>query len=271
MEESLKVLQDAINETDRLAKFVNRKINTQVQAQGEREIIMASVYTWTKNHRPCFSVWDSSQSLTSLDKCYSTLLEYSAKNTSRIKYKKIFKELKNKLVNFRTEIFNDPKLKIDKSTVSMPDFSHLVSDEKMQSILCRRWNEIINCLHNDKPAPLSATIMMGGVLEALFIARINKLSDKRPIFKLKAVPKNKKTGTPLPFSDWTLNDYIEVATEMTWIGKPARDIGKVLRDYRNLIHPERELSSGIVIEMQDAQMFLPIFTQLANQIVLSAK
>lgn len=271
MEEPLKILQDAINETDRLAKFVNKKRGTQVQAQEERQIIMASVYTWTKNHRPCFSIWDSFPTLTSLDKCYSSLLEYSAKNTSRIKYKKIFKELKNKLVKFRTEIFTDPKLKTEKMDVSMPDFSFLVSDEKMKSILYRRWNEIMNCLNSNKHSPLSATIMMGGVLEALFIARINKLPDKRPIFKLKTVPKNKKTGIPLPFSDWTLNDYIETATEMSWIRKPARDIGKVLRDYRNLIHPERELSSGIVIEIQDAQMFLPIFTQLANQIVFSAK
>ena len=216
-------------------------------------------------------MWNSNSSLLSLDGYYSLLLEYSAKNTSRTKYKKVFKELKNKLVNFRSEIFTDPKLKTEGTIVSMPDFSFLVSDKKMQSILHRRWNEIMNCLNNNNPAPLSATIMMGGLLEALFIARINKLSDKRPIFKLKTVPKDKKTGTPLPFSDWTLNDYIEVATEMSWIRKPARDIGKVLRDYRNLIHPERELSSGIVIEIEDAQMFLPIFTQLANQIVLSTK
>lgn len=271
MEEPLKILQNAINGAEHLLKFVNKRGGNQVRTQEEKQIIMATVYTYTNNYRPCFFAWESNPSLLSLDKYYSLLLKYSAKNTSRTKYKGAIKELKSRLVNFRSEIFADPKLKIEKAVVSMPDFSLLVSDEKMQSILHRRWDEIMNCLNNNNPAPLSATIMMGGVLEALFIARINKLSDKKSIFKLKTVPKDSRMGTPMPFSDWTLNDYIEVANEMSWIRRPARDIGKILRDYRNLIHPERELSSGIVIEIQDAQMFLPVFTQLANQIVLSVK
>lgn len=270
MANPMETLQGAISEIEKLSKFLNKSKTPQVRSVEEKKIVMATAYTWTKKHRPILSGADNLTALSSLDKKYSTLLEYSAKDTSRSKYKTLLKELKGELVSFRTETFTNQTVGNNSNDTQTPDFSPLVSDERMRAILERRWKEIMNCLNNDS-APLSAVIMMGGVLEALLIARINRLTDKSPIFKLKTVPTNKKTGKPAPFSEWTLNDYVEVACEMTWIRKPARDVGKVMRDYRNLIHPERELSSGIIIEAQDAQMFLPIFVQLSNQIIEDAK
>ena len=270
MEETLRILQVAIDEVERLAKFISKKKETQVRARAECQIITATVYTWTNNHRPKLILWNGDSALSQIDTCYTTLLAFSAKQTARTKYKGTLKDIKNRLIEFRSAVLANPITEVPKNTLSVPDFSPLVSDDAMKSILHRRWNEILNCLDNDS-APLSATIMMGGVLEALLIARINKLADKKPLFKLKSVPKDKKSGKALSFSEWTLNDFIEVANEMSWIRKPARDIGKVLRDYRNLIHPERELRTGIVIEAEDAQMFFPIFTQLTNQIVSSVK
>ena len=39
---------------------------------------------------------------------------------------------------------------------------------------------------------LAATVMMDGLLEALLVARINKLSDQSQVFKAKSAPKEKK-------------------------------------------------------------------------------
>ena len=58
--------------------------------------------------------------------------------------------------------------------------------------------------------------MMRGILEALLIVRINKLSDQSPVFKAKSAPKDKTTGTVLKLREWTLSNY-NVAHELGWI------------------------------------------------------
>lgn len=45
---------------------------------------------------------------------------------------------------------------------------------------------------------MAATVMMGGFLEALFIARANQLSDKSPLFRAKAAPRDQRTTDLAP-------------------------------------------------------------------------
>src|SRR5438876_3827275 len=51
-----------------------------------------------------------------------------------------------------------------------PDFSPLISDAQMKAILERRWVECTACVAAN--APLAATVMMGGLLEGLLLARV---------------------------------------------------------------------------------------------------
>jgi hypothetical protein len=51
--------------------------------------------------------------------------------------------------------------------------------------------------------------MMGALLEALFLARINVLPEKRPLFSLKSTPRD-KSGKARELKEWGLNDFIEV-------------------------------------------------------------
>lgn len=101
--------------------------------------------------------------------------------------------------------------------------------------------------------------MMGALIEALLLARVNRLQDKSPVFKANSAPKDKKTRQTLPLGKWTLHDYINVAHELSWIRQPARDVSVVLRDYRNCIHPAKELSQGNSINDQDSAMFWVVF------------
>jgi len=71
--------------------------------------------------------------------------------------------------------------------------------------------------------------MMGGLMEALLVARINKLSDQSPVFKAKAAPKDKGTGTVLKLREWTLSNYIDVTHELGWISDTYKDVGAVRR------------------------------------------
>jgi hypothetical protein len=71
--------------------------------------------------------------------------------------------------------------------------------------------------------------------------RRRQLANKAPVFTAKAAPRDKNKKT-LAQKEWTLNDYIEIARELKWIGETAKSVGIVLRDYPNYIHPYKELT-----------------------------
>jgi hypothetical protein len=108
--------------------------------------------------------------------------------------------------------------------------------------------------------------MMGGLLEALLLARINRESNKTPIFKTSKAPKD-KGGKTRPLNEWMLRGYIDVAHEMGWISQSARDVGDVLRDYRNYIHPYKEISHGVTIQGKDAVVLWEVSKSISRQII----
>jgi hypothetical protein len=70
--------------------------------------------------------------------------------------------------------------------------------------------------------------------------------------------------------EWGLKDYLDVANELGWIRQSAKDVGQVLRDYRNYIYPEKELSHGVTVVAEDTAMFVKVFSSVAEQIIKSA-
>jgi hypothetical protein len=135
----------------------------------------------------------------------------------------------------------------------------------MQQLLANRWNECVGCVEHD--LPLAATVMMGGLLEALLIARINRLSDQAPVFKAKAAPKEKSTGTVLKLREWTLSNYIDVAHELGWISDTYKDVGAILRDYRNYIHPYKEYQHKKRITADDSKVLWEIGKTIVRQVL----
>jgi len=67
--------------------------------------------------------------------------------------------------------------------------------------------------------------------------------------------------------DWTLQHYIDVAHELGWISATAKDIGVVLRDYRNYIHPHKELTHGISLSKNDATLLWEISKSITRQVL----
>lgn len=113
---------------------------------------------------------------------------------------------------------------------------------------------------------MAAVVMMGGLIEGLLMARVNKEPDKKPAFTAKAAPKD-KTGTTLRLKEWMLKDYIDVAHELKWITRSAKDVSSVLRDYRNYIHPQKELSHGVVLTKSDSKLLWEIAKGIATQLL----
>ncbi len=134
----------------------------------------------------------------------------------------------------------------------------------MQALLTARWDECVKCLRAG--APLAATVMMGGLLEALLLARINLELDKTPIFKAAAAPKDDQQRTR-PLKEWALKNYIEVAHDVGWITVSAKDVSEVLRDYRNYIHPSKQYSHNVVLSLDDAAILWEVAKAIARQIL----
>jgi hypothetical protein len=113
--------------------------------------------------------------------------------------------------------------------------------------------------------------MMGGLLKALLLARINRETDKKPIFTAKSAPRDRATGKTKTLSEWMLKDYIDVVCDLGWITVSAKDVGAVLRDYRNYIHPQKQLSHGVHLQLDDAELFWEISKSISRQVIDSAK
>lgn len=259
-------LDQSLSSIERLRKTLSRSKTKQVSASDERSVIKATAFAWFKSCRPLMTQYSGDNLLREIDLYYQTILEAAEKATLRSRYIAELKLLKSALVTLRSRELTLATPIAATDTRSAPDFTRLISDPAMQTILNRRWGEVWNCINAE--AYLAATVMMGALLEALLLARINRLSDKSPVFISKCAPKD-KAGKTRPLQEWTLNSYIDVAHDLGWIGKASRDIGVVLRDYRNFIHPEKELSQGVSVGEPDCRIFGAILVVLADQIIKS--
>jgi hypothetical protein len=202
------------------------------------------------------------------DRLFSQILEASERNPSRPSCLRTLQGLRDELISIRSQVVAAESV-TSSSTQStpVPPFASVISNPAMQQILTRRWQEAERCLIAE--AGLAAMVMMGGLLEALLMARIERLTDKKPVFTSKAAPKD-KVGKTIPQKDWTLHNYIEIAHELGWIGETAKSVGGVLRDYRNYIHPYKELTDEVTLTTDDAAMLWTVVVTLTDQILRTA-
>ncbi len=269
MNEAAAALDSAIEEAERLRRFLNKDKSRQVRAKGERDQIKATALAWFNNHKPVANQRLSDADLSEVDTAYSKILSWSARNSTRSLYLSAAKTLVRLLVNLRSEVVAQKPKRGGRTSDSSPPFAPLIADAQMQQILARRWEECVVCIKAN--APLAATVMMGGLLEALLLARVNREADKSAIFKAKAAPKDRKSGKTMQLKDWTLADYIDVAHELGWISVAARDVSVVLRDYRNYVHPYKELSHGVILSADDASLLWEINKSLSRQVLDSVR
>lgn len=259
-------IENAIGEVDSLRTLLKKSTQAQIRSGEEKALVKATSIAWFRNHRKEITASVTESDVVPVDNIYKHLLASSEKQSARKKIVEALALLKSKLIELHSNNIVQITAEIN-STVRFeepPNFSSLVGNVDMQDILARRWKECVICIN--AKAPLAAVVMMGGLLEALFLARINGMENQRSVFTAKATPKNGE-GKSLSLRDWTLKDYIEVAHELTWISETGKDIGVLLRDYRNYIHPNKELQHGKKLEPNDAIILWGVFQNLTKQVL----
>jgi hypothetical protein len=267
MSAAMVALEAAIKEAALLEKTIKAgRPRIQVTLSDERSLAKATALAWFNNHKESIASAVPLTRMEEIDDLYKNILEASERAGTRSKYLATIKDLRQNLVKVRSHSISVPAAKVQ--TVDQPpDFNRLISDHEMQDIILGRWDECIKCL--EAKAPLAATVMMGGLLEALLLARINREGDKKHIFTAKSAPRD-HLKKPKSLSEWGLKDFIDVVHEVKWITVSAKDVGAVLRDYRNYIHPQKQFSHGVHLKLEDAKLFWEVSKHIARQIIDSA-
>jgi hypothetical protein len=263
---AMTALQAAITEAGRLDQVLkDGRPRVQVTLTDERALAKATALAWF-DHKQTILTTISAADTTRIDDDYKKILVSAERAGARSKYLSLLKEIRADLIRLRSECAAMPATP-SHSGDAPPNFGPLISDAAMQMILKERWHECTRCIAAD--VPLAATVMMGGLLEALLLARINRESNKKPIFTAKTAPKD-RAGKTKPLPEWMLRDFIDVVHELGWMTVSAKDVGAVLRDYRNYIHPQKQLSHCVHLKVDDAKLFWEISKSIARQVIESA-
>ena len=269
MPTALEAIDTAIKEVTKARAQVSKIETIQVRRPVDRDMLKSTAYAWFKAHREVVAADSRGVDFAEVDAPYQRILDSADKFAAKKTYLDSLRNAKKALVAVRADIVSAPVSPAGAGTDDLaPDFSPLVGNEPMRNILTRRWHECRKCVEAE--AHLAAIVMMGGMLEALFVARANKMPDKNPLIKATSAPKHKSTGRTLEYQDWMLDSYIKVAHELGWITASAKDVADVLKEYRNYIHPEKELRHGVTFALNDSSMFWQVTKALARQLLLSA-
>lgn len=270
MADALAAVEAAISEVTKARQSVTRGKSKQVSSGDEIDHLKSVAFAWFQSHQPIVKAHPSRPDLSNADFAYRTVMDSTGRYASRNTYVDALRDAKTSLVEIRSFIaanFHAAPIAVANITNDAPpNFAPLAADANMQAILQRRWDEVQRCLASK--SNLAATVMMGGLLESLLLARINSSPDKSAVFKAKSAPRD-KAGKTLTLSEWKLVHMVEVAHELAWITKSAKDVGNVLRDFRNYIHPHKEYTDGVLILDEDARMFWEVTKSITRHVLAS--
>jgi len=270
MADALAAVEAAIREVTKARQSVMRGESKQVSSRDEIDHLKSVAFAWFQSHQPIVKAHPSQPDLSDVDLAYRTIMDSTGRHASRTTYADVLHDAQRFLVEIRGFIaanFHAVPVVIANTNDAPPNFAPLAADPKMQMILQRRWDEVQRCLACK--SNLAATVMMGGLLESLLLARINSSPNKGAVFTAKSAPRDKKTGITVMLPDWKLIHMVAVAHELTWITKSAMDVGNVLRDFRNYIHPHKEYTDGVLILDEDARMFWEVTKSISRHVLAS--
>jgi len=148
-----------------------------------------------------------------------------------------------------------------------PNFLALGLESRVGEILKNRWDEAQRCV--DAEAYLSATIIMGSMLEGLLLGvcqRYPSVANKCP-----SAPKDLKAGKIKNFANWSLSEMIDVAHQVGWLGLDVKKFSHSLREFRNLIHPYEQMVTGMNPDSDTCGIFWLVVQAAVNDLAVQLK
>jgi len=258
----------AIDEVTKARTRVSAIKSVQVKNVDAVASLKATAHTWFHTHKQVVVAAAPSLDLEAVDRHYTTVLNATAKHAAKKTYLVALKAAKGALVAARSAALAAPAAAPVSNTDDLaPDFSPLVGNQEMRDILTGRWHECAKCVKAD--AHLAAIVMMGGLLEAMFVARANKMPDPKPLISATNAPKDRATGRTTNFQEWMLDSYIKVGCELKWITALGMTLADTLKEYRNYVHPAKELKHGVTLGSNDSSLLWPVTKGMVRQLLRS--
>jgi len=146
--------------------------------------------------------------------------------------------------------------KFDKNQI---DKLPIASD--LRSIAKERFNEAQVCFENG--AYLAAIVMAGSTLEAALMGAAEEYSKQ--FNKSTFCPKNGEKTKKL--HEWTLAEYINVGADIGLLSDDVKKFSHALRDFRNYIHPLRQISNKFKPDEHTAEICLKVLKAALHDLI----
>lgn len=138
---------------------------------------------------------------------------------------------------------------------------HLIKDEYMRYILSRDLQEcaIAVVVGQDK----IAAIMCGSIIETLIMNKLTEIGvDKYDLSEIS----NKSNSKNYPLSNMGLNELLYVAEKEQLIEKNTYRVGHYVRDFRNIVHPAKEMKQKDPISHENVLTMWSVLKLIMNNL-----
>ncbi len=169
-------------------------------------------------------------------------------------------ELRREPVAADAEVFLEQQFSDD---INIED---LRVDAVISGFLQSRINEV-QAIRRDK-APLATIFLLGSTLEGILIAVA--CIDINRFMSAPAAPKDKSQNV-LKIQDWSLNSLIDVAHQIGMLNLDVKKFSHVLRDFRNYVHPYRQMSEDFNPDQDTVDICWQVFKAAVSQLKGSSK
>ena len=132
---------------------------------------------------------------------------------------------------------------------TIPNIQKLPIEQALVPIVEKRLDEARKAL--GAGAYLSVVILCGSILEAVLLG--NAQREPAKFNSSKASPRTTEDKVR-PFHDWTLSNFIDVASELEVLKLDVKKFSYGLRDFRNYIHPYQQMASGFAPDEHTAKI-----------------
>lgn len=133
-------------------------------------------------------------------------------------------------------------------------------------ILEQRLTEARACM--TAGANLAAIFMAGSILEGLLL---NEAQNAPQRFNQAAASPKDKSGNVRPFGEWSLAQFIDVASELKLLGEDIKKFSHALRDFRNYIHPYEQMTTGFAPNAGTAKISMQVLLAAINYLTKSRR
>jgi len=113
-------------------------------------------------------------------------------------------------------------------------------------------------------AAKSRCVLCGGLIEALLLDALS--ADEEKAKAASRSPKLKGGSQSKPLPDWNLAQLIDVALELRIVGTDAEQFSHGVRNYRNLIHPGKELRSEQRVADEESDIAEKVLEIIAREL-----